>query len=83
MKNWKRTAKNGITNPKKDKKEWKGPFQEREKKKKNLERERSFLNGNVFLSVLVPANFHQRTSLCGINKSDAGAVSPATSEDRR
>ena len=33
MKNWKRTAKNGMTSPKKDKKEWKDPFQEREKKK--------------------------------------------------
>ena len=28
-------AKNGITNPKKDWKEWKDPFQEREKTKKN------------------------------------------------
>ena len=37
-----KNGENGITNPKKDKKEWKGPFQEREKKKKNLERERSF-----------------------------------------
>ena len=27
-------AKNGITNPKKDSKEWKDPFQEREKTKK-------------------------------------------------
>ena len=35
MKNWKRTAKNGMTNPKKDWKEWKDPFLEREKKKKN------------------------------------------------
>ena len=34
-KNWKRTAKNGMTNPKKDWKEWKDPFLEREKKKKN------------------------------------------------
>ena len=56
-------AKNGITNPKKDWKEWKDPFQEREKNKKKLERERSFLNGNVFLSVPVPTNFGQRTSL--------------------
>ena len=32
--NWKRTAKNGITNPKKDKEEWKDPFQERENMKK-------------------------------------------------
>ena len=42
MENWKRTAKNGITNPKKDWKEWKDPFQEREKNEKKLERERSF-----------------------------------------
>ena len=28
-------AKNGMTNPKKDWKEWKDPFLEREKKKKN------------------------------------------------
>ena len=34
MKKWKRTATNGMTNPKKDKKEKKDPFQEREKKKK-------------------------------------------------
>ena len=39
------------------------PVLEREKKKKNLERERSFLNGNAFLSVPVPTNFGQRTSL--------------------
>ena len=35
-------AKNGITNPKKDWKEWKDPFQEREKKKKNLEKRKIF-----------------------------------------
>ena len=64
-KNWKRTAKNGITSPKKDWKEWKDPFQEREKTKKNLERERSFLNRSVFLSIPVPIKFGQRTSLVG------------------
>ena len=63
MKNWKRTAKNGITNPKKDWKEWKDPFQKREKMKKKLERERSFVNGNAFLFVPVPTNFGERTSL--------------------
>ena len=49
-------GENGITNPKKDKKEWKDSFQEREKSKK-LEKERSFLKGNAFLSIPVPANF--------------------------
>ena len=34
------------------------------KKEKKLERERSFLNGNAFLSIPVPTNFGQRTSLC-------------------
>ena len=52
-----------MTNPKKDWKEWKDPFLERDKKKKKLERERSFLNGNAFLSVPVPTNSGQRTSL--------------------
>ena len=50
-------AKNGITNPKKEWKEWKDPFQEKEKTKKKLERERPFLNGNAFLSVPIPTNF--------------------------
>ena len=49
-----------MTNPKK---EWKDPFLEREKKQKNMERERSFLNGNAFLSFPVPTNFDWRTSL--------------------
>ena len=35
----------------------------KEKKRKKLERERSFLNGNAFLSVPIPTNFGQRTSL--------------------
>ena len=35
----------------------------KEKKQKDLERERSFLNGNTFLSVPAPTNFGQRISL--------------------
>ena len=62
MKKIKRTAKNGITNPKKDKKGWKDAFQEREKGKK-MEGERSFFNGNAFLTFPISANFRQRTSL--------------------
>ena len=42
MKNWKRTAKNGITNPKKDWKEWKDPFQEREKNEKKTRKKKIF-----------------------------------------
>ena len=44
-------GKNGKTRSKK------------EKKRKKLERERSFLNRNAFLSIPVPKNFGQRTSL--------------------
>ena len=54
MKKLEKNGENRITNPRK---EWKDPFQEREKTKKKLERERSFLNGNAFLSVPVPTNF--------------------------
>ena len=62
-KNWKRTAKNGITKPKKDKKEWKDLFKEREKKKKKTWKEKDlFLNGNTLFSVPIPANFCERTS---------------------
>ena len=39
------------------------PVLGKRKKEKKLERERSFLNGNAFLSVPVPTNFGQRTSL--------------------
>ena len=35
----------------------------KEKKRKNLERESSFLNGNTFLSVPIATNFRQLTSL--------------------
>ena len=35
----------------------------KEKKRKKRERERSFLNGNAFLSFPVPTDFDQRTSL--------------------
>ena len=35
MKNWKRTAKNGMTNPKKDRKERKDPFLRKRKNEKN------------------------------------------------
>ena len=34
----------------------------KEKNEKNLERERSFLNGDAFLSIPVPTDFCQRTS---------------------
>ena len=50
-------AKNGVINPKKDKKEKKDPFE------KKRERERSSFNRNAFISFLIPANFNQRTSL--------------------
>ena len=39
------------------------PVPRKRKKEKKLERERSFLNGNAFLSVPVPTDFGQRTSL--------------------
>ena len=57
----KKTVKNGVTNPKKDKKEKKAHFKKKEGRKR--EGERSFLNGNVFLSFPILANFNQRTSL--------------------
>ena len=72
MKKLEKNGKKGITNPKKDWKEWKDPFQKREKMKKKLERERSILNGNAFLSVPVPTNFGQHTSLVVQSQVDQG-----------
>ena len=63
MKKLEKNGKNRITNPKKDKKEWKDPFQEREKEKKNRKEKDFLVNGNALLSVPVPTNFCQCTSL--------------------
>ena len=54
MRNWKRTAKNGITNPKKDWKEWKDTFQEREKMKKTGKRKIFFKRESI--------SFHSRSN---------------------
>ena len=54
--------KMGLLTPRKIRKSGK-THSKREKKEKNLERERFFLQGNAFLSIPVQANFFQHTSL--------------------
>ena len=63
MKKLERNHEKRLLTPRKIRKKGKTHSKKEKKKEKILERERSFLNRNAFLSVPLPANFCQCTSL--------------------
>ena len=63
----KERRKTGLLIQKKIGKRVERPVPKKRKNEKKMERERSFLNGKAFLSVPIPSNFGQRTSLIEIH----------------